>query len=141
VVLTRLRCFLALSGLVFLYSTVEYWKTQPTGVVSMMLLCVGDGLADLIGRRYGRRGRLFWSPKKSLVGSLAFIIGSLISAALFIHWGYEWGWFHVSLQQYWPTLLVVTLVAAFVESLPIPEVDNLTIVAAAVYTEKMFQGR
>ncbi len=38
-------------GIVFIILTLGFWKTTPIGVVAMMLLCGGDGLADMIGSR------------------------------------------------------------------------------------------
>ena len=42
-------------GLIFALSTAVWWRESPLSVISLMLLCVGDGFADLVGRRYGAR--------------------------------------------------------------------------------------
>lgn len=37
------------------------------GIVALMLMCGGDGLADIAGRRWGH-ARLPWAPRKSWAG-------------------------------------------------------------------------
>lgn len=43
----------------------------------MSLMCGGDGLADLVGRRWGRSNPLPWNPAKSWAGSAAMFLGEL----------------------------------------------------------------
>ena len=43
----------------------------------MSLMCGGDGLADLVGRRWGRSNPLPWNPSKSWAGSTAMFLGEL----------------------------------------------------------------
>jgi len=51
---------------------------------------VGDGVADLVGRPFGRT-RWPWSAK-TLIGSAAFVVGALLAnfafVALFVRLGY-----------------------------------------------------
>ena len=51
-------------GVIFVIMTIIYWKDSPIGIVALMLMCGGDGLADILGRRYGS-ARLPWSQGKS----------------------------------------------------------------------------
>ncbi len=37
-------------GIIFVIMTLVYWKTSPIGMVALMLMCGGDGLADIMGR-------------------------------------------------------------------------------------------
>ena len=37
-------------GIVFVVMTLVYWKTSPIGMLALMLMCGGDGLADILGR-------------------------------------------------------------------------------------------
>ncbi len=43
-------------GLVFVVCTVIFWRHSPIGILALMLMCGGDGLADVVGRRWGRFG-------------------------------------------------------------------------------------
>ena len=54
--------------LVLMAATVVYWRESPVGVVAMSLMCGGDGLADVVGRRLGHGNRLPWNPAKSWRG-------------------------------------------------------------------------
>ena len=47
-------------GIAFVVLTLVYWRDSPLGIVALMVLCGGDGLADVIGKRLGK-ARLPWS--------------------------------------------------------------------------------
>jgi len=38
-------------GIVFVVLTLVYWRDSLIGIVALMLLCGGDGLADIVGKR------------------------------------------------------------------------------------------
>jgi phytol kinase len=120
-------------GLAFVACTLLFWRTSPVGVVALMLLCGGDGLADIVGRRLGRR-KLPINPAKSWAGSLAMFLGGLILALALA------GLFNV-LGLFAPPLVfpaaagsiaLIALAAAIVEALPLGDYDNLTLTALAV---------
>jgi phytol kinase len=118
-------------GIVFVLLTVIYWKDSPVGIVALMLLCGGDGLADIVGKRLGMV-RLPWSKKKSWAGTLAMFAGGWL-LSLLILWVYlAAGVFEGNLWSYIPALTIITLAAAAVESLPLNDFDNLTVPAVAV---------
>ncbi len=124
------------------------------------ILALGDGAATLVGRRVSRStgefaenaekknlpalsafsavkrgdGRLPWNPDKSVAGTLAFIVfGGLGGVALAL-------WTRPAVVPMPPVsitigaMLVASLVAAFVETLPVRLDDNISVpaVAAAV---------
>ncbi len=62
--------------LVLLAATTLYWRDSPVGVVAFSLMCGGDGLADIVGRRFGGRARLPWNAAKSWAGSGAMLAGA-----------------------------------------------------------------
>lgn len=62
-------------GLIHTLASIAYWTDTPTGVVSIIILCIGDGIADLIGRPYGRH-KWFHNRDKSIEGSVAFFVAS-----------------------------------------------------------------
>ncbi len=118
-------------GIVFVVLTLIFWKGSPVGITALMLLCGGDGLADLLGRRFGGK-RLPWNQGKSFAGSLGMFLGGWLLAA-FVLGVYVWaGVFAGPFTRY---LLPVTIIAAagmVVESLPFNDIDNLTVSLAAV---------
>src|SRR5687768_17273851 len=79
-------------GMVFVVVTLLYWKDSPVGIPALMMMCGGDGIADIVGRRV-HSPQLPWSREKSLAGSLSvflggwlltmFIFASYISAGVF----------------------------------------------------------
>ncbi|MBI2079201.1 hypothetical protein HYT84_00425 [Candidatus Micrarchaeota archaeon] len=75
----------------------------------IVVLGIGDAVSTIIGLLYGKN-KLFYNPKKSVEGTLAFFAASLVSY-LFIG----------------PLSLVLAAISALVESLPVPLDDNLTI--------------
>lgn len=120
-----------LYGLVFILITMLFWFDSPTGMIALMILCGGDGLADIIGTRFGHR-YLPWNQKKTWIGSIGmFIAGSLFSLfvlAVFI----QAGQFSPPVWDYLLKIAVMSAAATMVESLPIRDFDNLTITLASV---------
>ena len=51
-------------GIIFVALTLYYWRSSPIGIIALMLMCGGDGLADLLGRRFGSL-KLPWNQDKS----------------------------------------------------------------------------
>ena len=70
-------------GIIFVVMTLVYWKTSPVGMVALMLMCGGDGLADILGRGL-KSPRLPWSKGKSVAGSLGMLLGGWVLAAFIL---------------------------------------------------------
>lgn len=104
-----------------------YYKTFE-GVLAMAILGWGDGLAPVIGTRYGRMKYRILSDK-SVEGSLAFLAGS-VAAGLFFVWLIMPGAFDVS------KILLIALISTVVEGVSPKEVDNLTIPAAVILSSQ-----
>jgi dolichol kinase len=52
-------------------------------VAAWAILAVGDPMAALAGRRHGAGARIPWNPRKSVAGSLAYLVhGGLAAAAV-----------------------------------------------------------
>ncbi len=118
-------------GIAFVVLTILFWKDSPIGMTALMLMCGGDGIADVVGRRVPSP-KLPWSREKSVAGSLSVLIGGFVLAAFIL-------WVYVGLRVfpgpfsgYLAPLLILALTAAAVESLPFRDVDNLTVTIAAV---------
>mmetsp|Transcript_11330 Transcript_11330/g.45887 ORF Transcript_11330/g.45887 Transcript_11330/m.45887 type:complete len:235 (+) Transcript_11330:224-928(+) len=132
-----------LYGLVFVGATLLAFQ-ELAAAVALASLCVGDAVAEIVGRRYGaaKRWKLPWSPRKSVAGSLAFFVGSvgaaLCGAAYFRHVGFCdtttttcAGSSSASfLAEVLPATVLASLVGTLVESLPFPDVDNVLVPAA-----------
>ncbi|MEN4100600.1 MAG: phosphatidate cytidylyltransferase [Anaerolineaceae bacterium] len=118
-------------GIVFILLTIIYWRENPIGIIALMLLCGGDGLADIIGKQYGVI-RIPWSPNKSLAGSMAVFAGGLLFAGGIVALYLAAGVFLGGFMDYLPAIGGIILVGAIVESLPFVDIDNLTVPLAAV---------
>lgn len=118
-------------GIIFVIMTILYWKDSPIGMVALMLMCGGDGLADVIGRRFGDR-KLPWAPDKSWMGSLAMFLGGWF-LALSVLWVYiVAGVFAGPMNIYLLAITLIALAGTIVESLPIKDLDNITITLTAI---------
>ncbi|GBG91025.1 hypothetical protein CBR_g51684, partial [Chara braunii] len=62
------------------FVTIFLWRDSPTGPVALALMCSGDGIADIVGRRLGS-AKLPYNDSKSWAGSIAMFTCGL-SAAL-----------------------------------------------------------
>jgi len=118
-------------GIVFVILTILYWRDNAIGVVALMMLCGGDGLADIIGKRGGRY-RLPWSPRKSWAGSAAMLFGAWIFAVGVV-WIYRAaGYFLGPATTILLGISIMSVAATFIESLPFQDIDNLTVPLTAV---------
>ena len=118
-------------GIVFVVMTLVYWKTSPIGMVALMLMCGGDGLADIMGRGL-RSPKLPWSKGKSVAGSLGMLLGGWVLAAFILFIFVLAGVFPSPFSNYLLPISVIAVVGMLVESLPLKDVDNITVTLVAV---------
>lgn len=118
-------------GIVFVVLTVVYWLDSPIGMIALMLMCGGDALADILGRRYGKT-KLPWNRAKSWIGSMGMFIGGWTFSLLILGFYVALGNFSEGFLSF---LIPVTLMAVggtIVESLPFENIDNITVTMAAI---------
>ena len=118
-------------GIVFVVITILFWKMSPIGIVALMILCGGDGLADIVGRRWGRI-KLPWNSSKSWIGSLGMFFGGLLTTLLVLVPYVLSGVFPQPFSAYLLPTALICLGATLVESLPIEAFDNITIPLTAI---------
>jgi phytol kinase len=94
-------------------------------------MCGGDGLADILGRRYGTR-KLPWSKEKSWVGSLGMFVGGWIFSAIILIIYIYAGVFPANWVLYLVAISIIAFGCTLVESLPLKDVDNITVTLTAV---------
>jgi phytol kinase len=105
-----------------------YYK-RLEGVLAMAILGWGDGLAPVIGTRFGKMKYHVLSDK-SVEGSLAFLVGSVAAGLFFVKL--------ILPDMFDPfQIIAVSIVATIVEGLSPKEVDNLTIPLAVVLALKV----
>lgn len=119
-------------GIIFVVMTLIFWKDNPIGIIALMLMCGGDGLADILGRGT-KSPKLPWNRDKSVAGSLGMLLGGwvltmLILGIYILAKATGFG----SFALYVLPVTIIALVATLVESLPLKDVDNITVTLVAV---------
>ncbi|MBD2776820.1 phosphatidate cytidylyltransferase [Iningainema sp. BLCCT55] len=98
-----------------------YLKQPQYAVLGVLVMTWGDGLAALVGQRFGKHKYKIFGREKSWEGSLAMAIASYLIGSLILlsvqgnHW------------QTWIISLVVALVATGLETFSLFGIDNLTV--------------
>ncbi len=121
---------LSFSVIIFLF-----WQQPHLLVASLMPMTWGDALAAVLGSRYGQFCYTILGSTRSLEGSVAMFLFSLVAAflALWIFPPLTWG---VSLLY----ALIAAAVAALVESVTPWHLDNLTVPLVSALTLYLLAG-
>lgn len=100
-----------------------FWSQQLPHYAALGILVMtwGDGLAALIGQRWGKHPYQLWGMKKSWEGSLTMLLVSyaVSSGVLWLVQGDRW--------QTWVVALGVAIAATLLEAFSKYGVDNLTV--------------
>lgn len=100
-----------------------FWPMQQPqyAVIGILVMTWGDGLAALIGQRFGKHTYKIWGMKKSWEGSLTMAMVSYLvsSMILFGVQGNVW--------QTWVVPLAIAVVATSLEAFSKFGIDNLTV--------------
>ncbi len=118
-------------GIVFILMTLVYWKDSPIGIPALMMLCGGDGIADIVGRRVSSP-KLPWSHEKSAAGSFSVFAGGWLLTILIFAIYIGSGEFNGPLSRFLLPVTWIALGAMLVESLPYKDIDNITIALVSV---------
>ena len=117
-------------GLVFVAVTLIYWKDSLIGIPALMIMCGGDGIADIVGRRV-RSPKLPWSPEKTVAGSLSVFLGGWLLTIFIFAIYVRAGAFSGPVAGLLLPVTWIALGATLVESLPFKDVDNITLTAVS----------
>jgi len=113
---------------------LAFWRDSFPGVVAMTTMAAGDGMADIIGRRYGRNGYKWplGDGQKSLVGTVAFAVSAFAVTLGVCCWLIATGALSSSLTlvALATRILAISCICALVEILPIGD-DNYTVPGSA----------
>jgi dolichol kinase len=101
-------------------------NATPIALVMMGCLAGGDGLADVIGRKYGKHKYSFWGSTKSIEGSIGMFLGSIIfTLALVSLLGLEvTAW---TMTLFLVPVLLFSFGAMIIEALSPKNLDNWTV--------------
>lgn len=118
-------------GIMFIAITLIYWKDSLIGIPALMMMCGGDGIADIVGRRV-HSPKLPWSHEKSLAGSLSVFAGGWLLTMVIFAIYVAVGAFRGSIAGFLLPVTWIGLGAMLIESLPFKDVDNITITLASI---------
>jgi phytol kinase len=118
-------------GIIFVLLTIIYWKSSPIGIIALMLMCGGDGLADIFGRKWGSI-KIPWNRAKSWSGSIGMLVGGWVFSVLIVWIFTAAGIFSSPIQSYLLPVTIIAIVGTLVESLPLRDIDNITITLSAM---------
>lgn len=118
-------------GVIFVICTVVFWRTSPVGILALMLMCGGDGFADIIGRRFGT-AKLPFSREKSWAGSVAMFVGSFVFAFIFVWLFAALGYYALDTGRAFAVIALIALAATAIEALPYHDIDNITVTVVAL---------
>lgn len=111
---------------------IMYWRTSPISIAAICNLCAGDGIADIVGRRFGNI-KIPYNRNKSVAGSIAMASAGFLASVGYMYYFSSFGYVEGSWEMvlgFW----IVSLASAVVESLPISTDldDNLTVPVTSI---------
>ncbi|XP_057797887.1 probable phytol kinase 3, chloroplastic [Salvia miltiorrhiza] len=126
-----------LKGPLYYASTITlasaiFWRTSPIAIAAVCNMCAGDGMADIVGRRFGGQ-KLPYNQNKSVNGSIAMASAGFLASLGFMLYYSSFGFMEESMKMV-VGFLIVSVATALVESHPLSSEldDNLTVPLAAV---------
>lgn len=124
-------------GIMFVALTLVYWKDSPIGIIALMMMCGGDGVADIFGRRIASP-KLPWSRDKSIAGTVSVFLGGWLMSAAMIFTYLTGGVFAGAFTNYLLPITGIALVGAVVESLHYKDIDNISMTLASALVGHWF---
>lgn len=124
-------------GIMFVVLTLVYWKDSPIGIIALMMMCGGDGIADIVGRRIPSP-KLPWSKEKSIAGTISVFVGGWMFASALIFIYVTAGVFAGPFTSYLFPITLIALGGALVESLHYKDIDNVTMTLASALIGSLF---
>ena len=98
---------------------------NPSSLVIIGILAGGDGLADIFGRKWGKKSFGIGGATKTLAGSFGMLIGSFITPLILILAFTLRG--EIQIQEILLPLLILSFFATIVEALSPKDFDNVTL--------------
>ena len=113
-------------GIIFVVLTIIFWLDNPVGIIALMQLCGGDGIAEILGRRYGR-SKIPWNPGKSWIGTSGMFLGGFSFSIIMVGLFTALNFFPGSLSSYLIPVTLISIACTITETLPFRDIDNISI--------------
>jgi len=121
-----------------LLATLVSWRGSPVGVLALAQMAVGDGAADIVGRKLGASNRWPFAPTKSVAGSVAFFTCALAASYGLIGWLHAAGCLALNPADVVVPLIAISAACTAVELLPGAVVDdNISVPLLAAILAKL----
>jgi phytol kinase len=103
--------------------TALFWPSEQYhfGALGILVMAYGDGLAALVGQRYGKRIYTVLGMAKTVEGSLTMALVSTLVSGLVLSVGIGWSF------GIWGIALLIGIGAMFLEMFSRGGIDNLTV--------------
>lgn len=124
-------------GIMFVALTLIYWKDSPIGIVALMMMCGGDGIADIMGRKFAS-AKLPWSKEKSVAGTISVFVGGFVFSTLMLFIYVTAGVFSGTITNYLLPITTIAFVGAIIESLHYKDIDNISMTLASALVGHWF---
>lgn len=110
------------------------WREQPWGLITIMTIAWGDGIAPIAGRYFGKhKYKTIGGGEKTVEGSIAMYIFS-VAFSFFICYifglvltGQNWLWGNEDWPWLWGKILILAAVGTIAEGLSPTDIDNLVV--------------
>ncbi|NVM46262.1 MAG: hypothetical protein HWN79_15230 [Candidatus Lokiarchaeota archaeon] len=118
----------------FYVSSTGIENANPTALLIIGCVSGGDGLADIIGRKFGGDKKFgIRGSEKTIIGSIGMLVGSiLVTSILVLIFSLEAP--HINIATLILPIIVVSIVATVVEALSPKGTDNFLIFLAVIIT-------
>lgn len=124
-------------GIMFVALTLIYWRESPIGIIALMMMCGGDGIADIVGRKFAS-AKLPWSRDKSIAGTVSVFLGGWLMSSVIVFIYVSAGVFPGGFTDYLLPISGIALVGALVESLHYKDIDNISMTLASALVGHWF---
>lgn len=111
-----------------------FWRSTMTGIVATATMAAGDGMADLVGRKWGRNNKWWFSKDKSVAGTAAFAVFATLTSFGLVSWLQFTGCLQIGIDpiDLLGRIAVIGVICSIVELLPVGD-DNFTVpISAAI---------
>lgn len=129
-------------GVVIALATVLWWRSL-VALIAIVVLCAGDGASGMLGPVFGKHS-LPWNRRKSWEGSAFFALFSAVFTVAMHFYFAHFGWTSIPFNgltaslPYLTRVLALAATTAAVESLPIPDWDNITVFLTSLCMSVLF---
>ncbi|BAQ61615.1 phytol kinase [Geminocystis sp. NIES-3708] len=103
--------------------TALFWQSgqQQYTAIGILIMSYGDGMAALIGKKWGKNPYQLWGNKKSWEGSLTMTLVSILVGIFIFTFTSDWQWQNLII------IVIVGVFATILETISYIGIDNLTV--------------